>query len=87
MGQANVDHIARHHVTPQEAEETIRNEPFDVNYEVIDGEERWTVLGHTHAVRVLILVWTMRGDAIRVITAREASPKATAAYLRARGML
>ena len=36
--QANAEHIARHSVKPNEAEQAIRNDPLDMNYEVIDGE-------------------------------------------------
>jgi len=38
--RANAEHIARHSVRPDEAEQAIRNNPLDMNYEVIDGEER-----------------------------------------------
>ena len=31
---ANVSHIARHKVTQQEAEQALRNEPFDLAYEI-----------------------------------------------------
>jgi hypothetical protein len=37
-----------------------------MNYQVINGEERWTALGHTDNFRVLLLVWTVR----RVLTDR-----------------
>jgi hypothetical protein len=36
--QANAEHIARHSVKPNEAEQAIRNDPLDMNYEVTDGE-------------------------------------------------
>jgi len=37
---ANVGHIARHGVKPEEVEEVLRNDPFDLDYEVIGGEWR-----------------------------------------------
>jgi uncharacterized DUF497 family protein len=58
-----------------------------MNYEVIDGEERWTALGHTDDFRILLLVWTVRRDALRVITVRAVGKKARDAYLRAKGLL
>ena len=85
--QANAEHIARHSVKPEEAEQAIRNDPLDMNYEVIDGEERWTPLGHTDEYRVLLLVWTLRTDALRIVTARAVGRKARDAYLRAKGLL
>src|ERR1022692_4223133 len=39
--------IARPSVKPDEAEQAMRNDPLDMNYEVIDGEQRWTSLGRT----------------------------------------
>jgi hypothetical protein len=32
--EGNVKHIARHRVEPLEAEQAIRNEPFDMGYEI-----------------------------------------------------
>lgn len=76
-------HIARHKVTPKEVKEALINDPFDVGYDVIDGEERWSSIGHTDDLRVLLLVWTLRGEnTVRVITAREASKTARRTYLR-----
>ena len=49
----NVSHIARHAVTPEEAEQVLLNDPFDLGYENIAGEERWTSIGHTDHVGVL----------------------------------
>ncbi len=54
--------------------------------EVIGGEERWTALGHTDDFRVL-LVWTVRRDALRIVTARAAGSRARDTYLRAKGLL
>ena len=56
--QANAEHIARHSIKPGEAEQAIRNDPLDMNYEVSDGEERWTALWHTDEYRVLLVVRT-----------------------------
>jgi len=81
-----VAHIARHHVTPDEAEQALLNDPFDVNYEVVGGEERWTSLGHTNSLRVLVVVWSVRGDAVRVITARPAGKRLRGAYFRRKGL-
>ena len=84
---ANVTHIARHKVTPKEAEEALLNDPFDLGYEIVDGEERWTSVGHTDNRRVLLLVWTLRGeDVVRVVTAREAEKTSRRTYLRAKGL-
>lgn len=84
---ANLAHIVRHEVEPFEAEEALLNDPFDVRYEFREGEERWTSIGHTHDLRVLLVVWTIRGeDLVRVITARQASKEARLAYFREKGL-
>lgn len=86
--EANISHIARHKVTPKEAEQVLLNDPFDVAYEVVDGEQRWTSIGHTDDLRVLLVVWTVRrNDVIRVVTAREATEEASRTYLRQKGFL
>jgi hypothetical protein len=40
---ANLKHVARHRVTPAEAQEVLRNDPIEVGYDVIEGEGRWTM--------------------------------------------
>ena len=84
--EANSSHIARHQVTPEEAEQVLSNDPFDLSYETAGTEERWTVIGHTDNGRVLLVVWTLRGDdVVRVVTAREASRRASLVYLGQKG--
>jgi uncharacterized protein len=61
-GEANVAHIARHNVTPEEVEQVFANDPMDLGAEVVDGEERYISVGHTNRLRVLVLAWTMRGE-------------------------
>jgi len=57
---ANTSHLARHHVMPQEIEQVFSNDAVDIDFDVVDGEERWTSIGHTGQLRVLVVVWTMR---------------------------
>src|ERR1022692_3452149 len=42
---ANRDHIARHRVAPEEAEQVIDNDPLDLDAETVDGEERTPSIG------------------------------------------
>jgi len=82
---ANLEHIARHNVSREEAEQAMTNDPMDDGYEVTKGEERWTMTGHTNRLRILKVVWTLRhGTVVRVVTAFDA-PRADARdYLRAK---
>ena len=70
--EANVGHVARHNVTPEEVEQVFANDPMELGADVVDGQERYTAVGHTNRLRVLVLVWTMRGGATRPITAFDA---------------
>jgi hypothetical protein len=38
--EANLNHIAEHEVTPEEAEEVLLGEPPDVGFDADNGEER-----------------------------------------------
>ena len=40
-----------------------------------EGEERWIVLGMSNQVRLLTVVYTLREDSIRLISARKATRK------------
>jgi uncharacterized DUF497 family protein len=84
--ESNVEHIQRHGIVPQEVLEVFGNETVDLNYEVVNGEERWTSVGHSNALRILVVVWTMRSEAIRPVTAFEAGKKLAEEYLKGKGM-
>ena len=81
----NVQHLARHGITPEEIEQLFANEPLDIDFDVMGAEERWTSIGHTNLLRVLIVVWSMRDASVRPITAFEATPIARGKYLRSKG--
>ena len=69
--EANSGHIARHGVTPKEAEQVILNNPLDIGMDTMEGEERFLNLGQTSTGRVLLVVTTWREDRVRVVTAFE----------------
>lgn len=45
--EANVSHVARHKVSPEEAEQVILNDPVDLRMEMVEGEERYLSIGET----------------------------------------
>jgi uncharacterized DUF497 family protein len=67
----------KHKVTHLECEEIFFNEPLIVQQDKTHStsEERYFALGKTDRGRVLFVVFTIRGDKIRVISARDASKK------------
>jgi hypothetical protein len=66
---ANIGHLARHRVTPEEAEEVILREPLDLGMEIVRDEERYLNLGSTKRGRVLLVVTTWGENRVRVVTA------------------
>jgi hypothetical protein len=72
---ANISHVAEHEVEPEEAEQVILNRPVDLKSELRNGEERIPHIGETDAGRILVVVTTMSGKKVRIITAWPANKK------------
>jgi uncharacterized DUF497 family protein len=83
----NRAHIATHRVSCAEAEQVVTNEPFDLQFQVTNGEERFVQLGETNAGRILIVVSTWRNTLIRVITAYDAHKAMKRLYIAQKGNL
>ena len=68
---------ARHRVTHIECEEVFFNKPLVVKEDKRQsrGEDRYYVLGKTDNERLLFVVFTIRDNKIRVISARDMSRK------------
>ena len=71
--EANIRHIARHHVSPDEAEQVILNDPLELQRQERSGEQRILHLGTTDSGRLLIVAVTMRNAKSRVVTAYSAN--------------
>jgi uncharacterized DUF497 family protein len=83
--EANINHIAEHNVTPEEAEEVILGDPLESGFEKsLHGEDRWTYIGETLHGRFLQVVITMRGERIRVVTAFEPIRRFKILYLQSK---
>jgi uncharacterized DUF497 family protein len=83
---ANIAHIARHNITPAEAEAVLLADPYDLDYQVRNGEERVEQIGATGAGRILAVVTTVRRGKTRVVTAYPATKRQQAVYFNARGI-
>ena len=83
----NRAHIAAHGVSCAEAEQVIDNEPFDLEFQTLHGEERFVQLGETNAGRILVVVSTWRKALIRVITAFDAPKAMKRVYIVQKGNL
>ncbi len=78
--QANIQHIARHGVTPEEAEQVLRNDPVEVQVQLRSGETRTLCLGQTDAGRLVTVVYAIRRNCIRVVTAHPMNHKQREVY-------
>lgn len=79
--EANTEHIARHQVTPEEAEEV-----FGGQYMIRKTrEERYIALGQTEEGRYLAVVFARKGNKVRIITARNMDDKERYLFKRKEG--
>jgi uncharacterized DUF497 family protein len=76
----------RHRVAYVECEEVLLNGQLIISKDKAHSatEDRYRVLGKTDEGRVLFLAFTVRGDKMRVITARDANKKERKAYEEAK---
>ncbi len=82
---ANIDHIAEHDVTPEEAEEVVLGDPMEMDSDKsASGENRWTYVGETIQGRILQVVIAIRSEKIRVVTAFEPIRRFKLLYLQSR---
>jgi uncharacterized DUF497 family protein len=65
----NVGHAARHRVNPMEVEEAFEGSHVIIPAEDVKDEKRWKLFGRSAAGRYLIVVFTIRDDRLRVVTA------------------
>jgi uncharacterized protein len=73
--KANIEHVARHAVTPGEVEEVFANGLSGVVDYARQGERRSSGVGATDAGRRLLVVFTMRRGRVRTVTAYPARSK------------
>jgi len=68
----NVEHIAQHGVTPEEAEDAfVDTRRRGLPAYNVGNERRWAFIGNAGG-RLLFVVYTRRGSRIRVVAARDA---------------
>lgn len=78
--EGNIQHLAQHAIAPAEAEEVLTNEHVIHDHHVVDGEDRWRALGNTNALRILVIVFSIRLEKVRPITGWGASKKVIKEY-------
>ena len=72
----------KHKVSRIECEQVFFNKPFVVGYDPKHSkrEKRWYLLGQTDQDRFLFIVFTIRGELVRVISARDMNQKERKQY-------
>lgn len=80
--EANIGHIARHNVLPEEAEEVFfdENNVQDEDVEHSTNEKRYLIIGKTKEGRLLYQIFTVRVKKIRVISSRDINKKEVQLY-------
>lgn len=71
----NIAHLARHAISPAEAEQVLLNWQMDLDSHVRNGEERIVQAGETDEGRILVVVSTIRNNKTRVVTAWPAAER------------
>jgi uncharacterized DUF497 family protein len=66
---ANRDHILRHGVIPGEVEEAVTRKNVVFAGKTVKREKRWKLFGKTLAGRYLVVVFTVRRNLFRAVTA------------------
>jgi uncharacterized protein len=76
------DNLRKHRVDFADAV-GVFDDPFAFSMQDDDpGEERWIGLGSDTLGRLLVVVYTFRGEKIRIISARRATQSERTTYLR-----
>jgi uncharacterized DUF497 family protein len=70
----------KHGITTKESEEVFKNEPFILSGNPNNKEIRYMALGESDSAKLLVVVFTIRKDKIRIISARPQSKKERSFY-------
>jgi uncharacterized DUF497 family protein len=65
----NLHKLRAHRIERKEAEQALLNDPIPIHEQEADGELRFVYYGETNTGRLLAVVFTERGDNVRVVTA------------------
>lgn len=83
--EENISHLARHEILRGEAESAFGNHPVIKEHQQVEGEDRWVAVAATSALRVIVLVFTVRSGKIRIFTGWDADRRTKREYFATRG--
>jgi len=79
--KGNLEHIKKHDVVYNECEDVFYNEPiFFEDKKHFEKEERFLAYGVSNENRLLIVVFTIRNNKLRVLSSRNQNKKERAIY-------
>ena len=78
----NAANLLKHGVGFPEAASSLRDQHALVVGDPAEGELRWIAFGYSERGRLLAVCFTMRGDRLRLISARKATASEKATYAR-----
>jgi uncharacterized protein len=79
--EKNAENIAKHGVTLVSGDGVL-HDPLAITIEDLSalGEHRWITVGANSFGSLMVVVWSERGEQIRLISARIATPKERKSY-------
>jgi len=82
--EANRQHVARHGISPEEAEEAVTTDSLDVDVQQHESEPRVLCFGRTKSGRLLTVLYAERHGKVRVVTAYEMTKAQQRLYFQER---
>jgi uncharacterized protein len=80
--EQNEQHLAKHSISRSDAEDVLSGTHILLEYQMEENEQRWVAVGATRTGRILAIVFTVRGEAVRPITGWAADKETAALYLK-----
>jgi uncharacterized DUF497 family protein len=78
----NERHLAKHGITPVDAEDVLSGDHILLEYQTEGEEQRWVAVGATRTGRILNIVFTIRNGGVRPITGWIADKETADLYVR-----
>lgn len=80
--QHNEQHLEKHGISRSDAEDVLSGNHILLEYQTEGDEPRWVAVGATRTGRIITIVFSIRGDAVRPITGWEADKSTVQLYFQ-----